>query len=417
MIFNLAKLFVFMHGLPMLYASFMAPKATAASSVQILSDPLIAPSLKGDVIQKDQSKEKIPSYQAYNINSRRSLARILLSRIPLPLKSKRKFLSKASTQIQVRQKNENDVLKMEVHRKGKYSFQVTSNLFRRLFLKAKQFCSSFFGFLVIFSRKMFGIFRSYRSSGLIQQTEDNLPHNFHSLLFTVKKQIDQIDGLKGRALAAGMKLDDAEIKRWLLALEWNTHVKNKPLAKYMESTILWREKVKPSQISAQSLFDILQTKPIYINGLSRQNNPIIYYRPASVRSFQNFEKLFIYTVEQAIASMTEDVERFIVILDLKGMKMKHVPPVSVLRSTTDALNNYPGRPQKFFVMNCGSTTGLVWRIVKPFLSSRVTNMIHFVSSIKKERIVHRYISPDQLETSVGGKNPVTFDPVKGIVVV
>eukprot|EP00638_Chattonella_subsalsa_P013691 CAMPEP_0117803116 /NCGR_PEP_ID=MMETSP0948-20121206/16180_1 /TAXON_ID=44440 /ORGANISM="Chattonella subsalsa, Strain CCMP2191" /LENGTH=152 /DNA_ID=CAMNT_0005636137 /DNA_START=700 /DNA_END=1158 /DNA_ORIENTATION=- len=116
-------------------------------------------------------------------------------------------------------------------------------------------------------------------------------------------------------------------------------------------------------------------------------------------------RLLIYSVERAIKMMEAPTEQFTVIIDVKGMGFKNVPPASYLAQLFKVLMaNYPLRLGIIFVLNASRPINLLWKVVSPICTERTRKKVNFLGQDEMAEKLLEYIAPDELEPQWGGES-------------
>lgn len=203
---------------------------------------------------------------------------------------------------------------------------------------------------------------------------------------------------------------DACLVRYLKARDWDM----KKSLKLLLSSIEWRLKTQPENISASELTFEATSGKTYRRGFDRLGRPVIYITPSRENS-TNYEKnlqLIVYTVERAIDSMENDVEKLVLIVDFNHFSTKVQPPLSVCKEMINIMSNhYPERLGACYIVDAPFIFNMLWKAIKPFINSATRAKVHFVTGAEeKEHVFSQIFDMSTLESRFGGTNDYEFKP-------
>lgn len=203
---------------------------------------------------------------------------------------------------------------------------------------------------------------------------------------------------------------DASIIRYLKARNWNT----KKAAKMLKETLKWRLVYKPEKIRWEDIAREAETGKIYrANYFDKKGRTVLVMRPG----FQNTTategqiKYLVYCMEKAIMNLKPDQEQMVWLIDFQGWNMSSIS-VKVTRETAHILQDYyPERLGIGILYNPPKIFESFWKMVKPFLETKTFKKVKFVYSDdpQSQKIMEELFDMDKLESSLGGKNPASFN--------
>jgi hypothetical protein len=112
-------------------------------------------------------------------------------------------------------------------------------------------------------------------------------------------------------------------------------------------------------------------------------------------------KLYIYTMEKAIASMKDGVYQVIMIFDMEKYSRANSPPISVTLELLDILSrHYPERMYTTFFVYQPWIFNIFYNILWPFMDNRQREKLNIIGT-DFEKIL-KLVDQSQLETKYGG---------------
>jgi hypothetical protein len=196
--------------------------------------------------------------------------------------------------------------------------------------------------------------------------------------------------------------DDAFYYRFLRARRYNMKESTKMLLGFVK----WRKELGVIDFSDPKV-NLVQRWGVYhfLPKPDKFGRPIVYmrmdhYNP-NKRDFDGTVKLFVYALEQFIASMN-GVERILVLMDLTHYSTKH-NDFSIAKACLDVFQNYyPERLGSALIMNHPWIFMAAWKIIKAFLDKNTREKIHFLDNKKYKETLKKLIDIDNIPTDLGG---------------
>lgn len=212
-------------------------------------------------------------------------------------------------------------------------------------------------------------------------------------------------------------LDDPMIRRYLSARDYDL----KKCTSLLRTTLDWRRDFKPQHLNLDNVpSDYWESGRMYLMGIGVGDRPIVMSKVRGVKkqvSKINFEdelKYLMFIIELAISQMDKHVEDWIWFIDLSGFSRNESPPLGVMKSTIQVLNDhYPSRLFRCFILDAPWVFSILWKMISPFIDPISYAKFNFLDSDKKKRrkVLSEFVDPAILETSYGGDKepPTTFD--------
>ncbi|CAA0809787.1 Sec14p-like phosphatidylinositol transfer family protein [Striga hermonthica] len=204
--------------------------------------------------------------------------------------------------------------------------------------------------------------------------------------------------------------DDASIRRFLKARNWNT----KRAAKMLKEAIKWRIQYKPEKIRWDDVAQEAQTGKIYrANYVDKQGRTVLVMRPGfqNTTSVEGQIKYLVYCMENAIANLDQGQEQMVWLIDFQQWTMACIS-VKVTRETARVLqDHYPERLGIAILYNPPKVFESFWLLVKPFLEHKTYKKVKFVYSDHPPsmKVMESLFDLDKLESAFGGKGTEAFD--------
>eukprot|EP00747_Dinoflagellata_sp_TGD_P072006 gnl/TRDRNA2_/TRDRNA2_157289_c0_seq1.p1 gnl/TRDRNA2_/TRDRNA2_157289_c0~~gnl/TRDRNA2_/TRDRNA2_157289_c0_seq1.p1 ORF type:complete len:612 (-),score=88.95 gnl/TRDRNA2_/TRDRNA2_157289_c0_seq1:240-1805(-) len=186
----------------------------------------------------------------------------------------------------------------------------------------------------------------------------------------------------------------------------------------MQATQDWRMEYfgRGGPISDERVMEDMKLGIIYISGRDSSLRPAIIVRPSRIpqawydaEDLDRFVRLVIFCLEYFLRYMVIPgrVESNVVICDLAGLSLSHVP-LKALRAVHQILTgHYLGRNFRIYICNMPWVFKAIATIAIAILSDRQQQKLVFVGSDFQE--LRRDFAPHQLESDFGGTHPPFCD--------
>lgn len=212
--------------------------------------------------------------------------------------------------------------------------------------------------------------------------------------------------------------DDACLLRYLRAR--NNHV-DKAL-ELIRRTLQWRKEFGVEEMMNNVPAPVKEegaSQKLYVGGKDKYGRPIIYMKPKYQNTKESIHQLehLVYTLERAIRSMQNGVEKLVLFIDFEGYSMRNTPSVKMMRETLTVLQDYyPERLGLAICLNAPTLFHTFYKIIKPFIDKNTVQKIYFfkVNNTKKSKewteFAPQVFDLDQLEVDYGGRNEKGYNP-------
>ncbi|KAK4751405.1 hypothetical protein SAY87_004887 [Trapa incisa] len=205
--------------------------------------------------------------------------------------------------------------------------------------------------------------------------------------------------------------DDACLRRYLEARNWNTEKAKKML----EESLKWRTDYKPEEIRWAEVAAEGETGKVYRAKFhDRNGRSVLILRPAmqNTESLENNIRHLVYLIENAILNLPEGQEQMSWLIDFTGWSLNTRVPVKSAKDTINILqNHYPERLAMAFLYNPPRIFEAFWKMVKYFLDTKTFQKVKFVYPKNKDSVelMRSFFDQDNLPTEFGGKANLKYD--------
>ena len=195
------------------------------------------------------------------------------------------------------------------------------------------------------------------------------------------------------------------------------------------------------QQQEEELADILRFEnsagKVYVRGFDQEGRALIYMRPARENSNneRNQMRHLVWNIEKAIAvtakkskellllssgSSSSDgddgggdgvaLEKYNLVIDYDGFKLKNAPPLSTSKYTLDILQkHYPERMYRAYLIHPPTVFNIFWKLVRPFIDPVTKEKVVFCTGkhgLQKflDAVGPHYVH--KLEEDCGGPGPI-----------
>jgi len=198
---------------------------------------------------------------------------------------------------------------------------------------------------------------------------------------------------------------DTDLLRFLRARSMSLSKASKMFAEHQK----WRREYFPSGLGyaqEDEIRDELAADKFFIQGQDKVGRPIALVFAAkhisSKKNADKYKRAITYFLDKLIASMPPGVEKFVVISDLKDLKLKNLDVRGLLAAFHFMQAYYPERLGKIFALHTPSLFWNCWKMMLPFVDDVTKAKIVFVEDDKIEETLLRDISKEELPTIYGG---------------
>ncbi|KAK4781789.1 hypothetical protein SAY86_015891 [Trapa natans] len=241
----------------------------------------------------------------------------------------------------------------------------------------------------------------------------NNPHNNHENdSLPSESKINELKVALGPLSERSLKYcDDACLRRYLEARNWNTEKAKKML----EESLKWRTDYKPEEIRWAEVAAEGETGKVYRAKFhDRNGRSVLILRPAmqNTESLENNIRHLVYLIENAILNLPEGQEQMSWLIDFTGWSLNTRVPIKSAKDTINILqNHYPERLAMAFLYNPPRIFEAFWKMVKYFLDTKTFQKVKFVYPKNKDSVelMRSFFDQDNLPTEFGGKANLKYD--------
>ncbi|KAI3937888.1 hypothetical protein MKW92_015612 [Papaver armeniacum] len=182
----------------------------------------------------------------------------------------------------------------------------------------------------------------------------------------------------------------------------------KKTAKHIRACLSWRDSIGFEHLIADEFSAEISDGVAYVAGHDDESHPVLVFRVK--QDYQKFHsqklyiRLFVFTLEVAIASMPKDAEQFVLLFDASFFRSASAFMNLLLASLKTLSEYYPGRLHKAFVIDPPSLFSYLWKGVRPFLELSPVTMV--VSSLDFEESLEY----DDLSSYHPRSSSLRYDP-------
>ncbi|KAF6162747.1 hypothetical protein GIB67_029016 [Kingdonia uniflora] len=163
----------------------------------------------------------------------------------------------------------------------------------------------------------------------------------------------------------------------------------KKAAKHLRACLTWRDHICTEHLIADEFSAEISQGFAYVAGHDDDSRPVLVFRIN--QDYQKFQtqkvyiRLFVFTLEVAIASMPKNAEEFVVLFDASFFRSGSAFMNLLLVSLKIVGEYYPGRLHKAFVIDPPSLFSVLWKGVRPFVE--LSPVINIISSLDFEDLL------------------------------
>ena len=101
--------------------------------------------------------------------------------------------------------------------------------------------------------------------------------------------------------------------------------------------------------------------------------------------------------------MISGSNEFIAIIDANNFSWSKCPPLAISKQIINSLKyNYPLRLTNIIVVNIGSVSHLIWKMIKPLLPKKAISKLQVANRKTSSKILKELIGSEALEVVYGG---------------
>ncbi|KAJ4722448.1 Random slug 5 [Melia azedarach] len=160
----------------------------------------------------------------------------------------------------------------------------------------------------------------------------------------------------------------------------------KKSAKHLRTCLSWRENIGIGNLTADEFSAELAEGVAYVAGHDEESRPVTVFRiKQDYQKFHSqklFTRLLVFTLEVAIATMSKNVEQFVLLFDASFFRSASAFMNLLMTTLKIVAEYYPGRLYKAFVIDPPSLFSYIWKGVRPFVELSTVTMV--VSSLDFE---------------------------------
>lgn len=164
-------------------------------------------------------------------------------------------------------------------------------------------------------------------------------------------------------------------------------------------------------ISRESVQRELRSGMLYFQGRDKAGRPVAYYSLAGhdpkSRDLTAIFKSVAYLLDQTLESLDEEEKGITMVWDTRRTRLRNTDGELMRELLAFFRAQYPELLCRMLVVPVGFVQRGVWRMACRFLDERRAATITMLPRIDS---LQKYIDPQQLLATHGGKNPWTFDP-------
>uniref|UniRef100_A0A0A9E1N0 CRAL-TRIO domain-containing protein n=1 Tax=Arundo donax TaxID=35708 RepID=A0A0A9E1N0_ARUDO len=218
------------------------------------------------------------------------------------------------------------------------------------------------------------------------------------------KQVAELRAVVEAQDPACKEEDDLMLRRFLRARDHNIGKASAMLLKYLK----WKPAAKPNGfISEEEVANELAQDKTFLKGFDKLGRPMVYVLGArhspSKRDLDEFKRLVIYVLDNAVSRLPPGQEKFAAVADLKGWGYSHCDIRGYLAALDIMQNYYPERLGRVFLIHVPYVFMAAWKIVYPFIDDNTKKKFVFVSDKELDKTLREAIDESQLPEMYGGK--------------
>ncbi|KAH7315500.1 hypothetical protein KP509_21G052000 [Ceratopteris richardii] len=230
-------------------------------------------------------------------------------------------------------------------------------------------------------------------------------------------ETEKVEKLRSRLNEAAPQAEDVDLRtlrRFLRARDQNVEKALKFLLQHLK----WLQDFKPlGFIKESEIRNELNKEKIFLQGVDKKGRPvglILASRHFSAdRNLEEFKRFVVYGFDKAIASLSDDQEKFVLIADLEGYGLKNMDIRGYLAILDILQNHYPERLGKLYMLHVPKIFERAWKVVYRFIDPNVREKILFVNDNQVAETLSQDIDISQLPKQYGGM--LELKPIQSVV--
>ncbi|KAK1412109.1 hypothetical protein QVD17_33098 [Tagetes erecta] len=203
------------------------------------------------------------------------------------------------------------------------------------------------------------------------------------------------------------KYGDPTLERFLIARSMDPN----KAAKMFVSWQKWRAAFVPLDFIPDSeVIDQLETKKIYLQGLSKDGYPLMVVKACKhypAKDQPQFKKFVVHLLDKVIARGFKGKEigneKLIVVLDLDQIGYKNVDARGFITGFQFLQAYYPERLKRCYILNMPWFFVSVWRMISRFLEKATLDKIVIISNDGEKKQLIKEVGEDVLPEEFGGQ--------------
>lgn len=200
---------------------------------------------------------------------------------------------------------------------------------------------------------------------------------------------------------------DPTLVRFLIARSMDPN----KAAKMFVSWQKWRASFVPlGFIPDSQVIDQLETKKIYLQGLSKDGYPVLIIKASKhypAKDQPQFKKFVVHLLDKVIASGIKGIEvgneKMIGVIDLNQLSYKNVDARGLITGFQFLQAYYPERLAKLYMLNMPWFFVSVWKMVSRFLEKATLEKVVIVGNEEEKNQFIREVGEDILPEEFGGQ--------------
>lgn len=208
------------------------------------------------------------------------------------------------------------------------------------------------------------------------------------------------------------KYGDLTLMRFLKARSMDVDKAGQMFVEWVQ----WRDSFVPSGvIDDTEVADELEQEKIYLQGLSRNGNPVIFVRACKHepnKDHLQFKKFAVHILDKTITSSFRGHqagnEKIITVIDLQGISYKNVDIRAFVTGFQLVQSYYPERLEKCFLLNMPWFFVSVWKMLSRFLDKATSEKMKIVSSKAEKEEFTNEVGATILPEMCGGNSKLTL---------
>ncbi|WCJ26716.1 Sec14p-like phosphatidylinositol transfer family protein [Euphorbia peplus] len=199
-------------------------------------------------------------------------------------------------------------------------------------------------------------------------------------------------------------VDDLMMRRFLRANELDIEKAETMLLKYLS----WKRSLVPNgYISPSEIPTELGQNKLFMQGFDKSNRPIVVVLGAKHIPYKgnldHFKRFIVFTLDKIFARMPPGQEKFLAIADIEGWGYSHCDIRAYVAAISIMQDYYPERLAKFVIVHVPYIFMTAWKVIYPFIDTKVKNKIVIVENEKLRMTLLEDIEESQLPDIYGGK--------------